>query len=110
MCFFVETIMDDFMEHLRQYKRARQLCEDECEDGSWAEMSESAKAKQTERTFFEKEPPDNPWKAVVWSQPARLGKRWTISLYLPYILYIVFLMHTYMCTNIPRYQNMSQYQ
>ena len=75
LCFFVETIMDDIMEHLRQYKRAGQLCEDECEDGSWAELSPTAKARQIERAFFEKEPSDNPWRAVCLSQPARLGTR-----------------------------------
>ena len=74
LCFFVETIMDDFLEHLRQYKRARHLCEDECEDGSWAEMTPSTKAKQIERAFFDKEPATNPWKAVCLSQPARLGE------------------------------------
>ena len=74
LCFFVETIMDDIMEHLRQYKRAGQLCEDECEDGSWAELSPTAKARQIERAFFEKEPSDNPWRAVCLSQPVRLGK------------------------------------
>ena len=74
LCFFVETIMDDFLEHLRQYKRVRHLCEDECEDGSWAEMTPSTKAKQIERAFFDKEPATNPWKAVCLSQPARLGE------------------------------------
>lgn len=66
--------MDDIMEHLRQYKKAGQLCEDSCEDGSWAGMSPSTKAKQIERVFFEKEPSDDPWRAVCLSQPARLGE------------------------------------
>ena len=75
LCFFVETIMDDIMEHLRQYKRAGQVCEDECEDGSWAELTPTAKAKQIERAFFDKEPATNPWKAICLSQPARLGEQ-----------------------------------
>ena len=65
--------MDDFMEHLRQFKKAGQQCEDSCEDGSWADILPSAKAKRTEREFFEKEPSDDPWRAVCLSQPARLG-------------------------------------
>jgi hypothetical protein len=81
LCFFVETIMDDFLEHLRQYKRAEHVCEDECEDGSWAEMTPSAKAKQIESAFFDKEPATNPWKAVCLSQPARLGQ-WNYYMYL----------------------------
>ena len=73
LCFFVETIMDDIMEHLRQYKRAGQVCEDECEDGSWADLTPMAKARKIEKAFFDKEPANNPWKAICCSQPARLG-------------------------------------
>ena len=65
--------MDDIMEHLRQYKKAGQLCEDECEDGSWAMSSPSVKARQIEKMFFEREPADDPWRAVCLSQQARLG-------------------------------------
>lgn len=64
LSYFVETIMDDFMEHLRLYKKARQTADPSSSDND---------IKKIERAFFDAESKDDPWKAVCCSSEARLG-------------------------------------
>ena len=72
LSFFVETIMDDFMEHLKCYKTACfKVCSNE--GGGQEKLMTKTKMKMIEEAFFEDEDHENPWKAVCCSQQARQG-------------------------------------
>ena len=71
LSFFIETIMDDFMEHLKCYKAA--TLKMHASEGETQLMSNS-KLKLIEEAFFEAEDKDDPWRAVCCDQQDRLGQ------------------------------------
>lgn len=77
LSFFIETIMDDFMDHLKTYKAAALKVQSNEGEGQGQLMS-YAKLKMIEEAFFEGEDAGNPWRAVCCNQQAKLGQ-----LYIP---------------------------
>ena len=73
LSYFVETIMEDFMGHLKWYKGACSKVMNNGEGGQEKLMTAS-RISMIEDAFFEEEDSDNPWKAVCCSPEARLGQ------------------------------------
>lgn len=69
LSFFIETIMEDFMEHLKCYKTAHSKVLSTDGEGQEKLLS-NAKIRKIEEAFFEEL---DGWKAVCCSQQARLG-------------------------------------
>lgn len=70
LSYFVETITEDFMEHLKSYKNACakvQLNDKES-------LINSFKLKKIEEAYFEEGSCKNPWKVVCSSPDAKLGR------------------------------------
>lgn len=70
LSFFVETITEDFMEHLKCYKAASLKVQTGEAEG---QLMSSAKRTLIEEAYFEGQDSKNPWKAVCCNQQAKLS-------------------------------------
>lgn len=69
LTFFVETIMEDFMDHLKRYKTAcSKVYSNEVEG-----LNSKGKIRMIDDAYFEDEDSENPWKEVCCSEQHRLG-------------------------------------
>ena len=82
LTFFIETIMEDFMEHLKCYKAAHfKVCSNEGE----GQLITQAKGTLIEEAYFDEEDSNGPWRAVCCSQQSKQGQFVVIpTVYLQY--------------------------
>ena len=73
LTYFVETIMEDFMEHFKRYKYACSKVQLNEGEASGNKMTHSSRQRMIEQAFFESDSSDNPWEAVCLLPEARMG-------------------------------------
>lgn len=75
LTFFIETIMEDFMEHLKCYKAAHsKVYSSEGEGQGQEKLITRAKATLIEEAYFDEEDSNGPWRAVCCSQQSKQGQ------------------------------------
>ncbi len=70
LSFFAETIMDDFMDHLRCYKTAYIKVQ---EQEGQEKLMNTSKLRMIENFYFDEESKDDPWRVVCCTPEGRLG-------------------------------------
>ena len=70
LAFFIETLMDDFMDHLKEYKQAVSVA---APMGVATCGSQVVLNEKIEGEFFRGESKDDPWRAVCCSREAKIG-------------------------------------
>jgi hypothetical protein len=73
LSFFIETIMEDFMEHLKCYKTAQSKVFSSEGEGQ-ERLVTTIKVRKIEDAYFDGEDEENPWKDICRSQQARNGQ------------------------------------
>ena len=69
LAFFIDTLMNDFMDHLKVYKVAYGI---ESVGGA-SGRSASERNKAVAKEFFKNENGEDPWRAVCCDREARIG-------------------------------------
>ena len=78
LAFFIDTLMNDFMDHLRAYKVACGAASVGVVTGQSAAIRNEA----VETEFFKCESSEDPWKAVCCDRNSRIGNTYIRTSYI----------------------------